>query len=337
MPRLVRAAALVLLAAMGGGCSKKVWITQIPPFYTPDLKTIAVVPFRNRSTRRDAGNVIADKLAAALMANGSYKVFNRNDLSALMDQQDLKIALSGDTSAAADKFKQHTNVQAILIGTVTTFSATSRTQRRKDPQYVYDKRGRQRLAGYRTYDYTRNEANVSVTAVLIRVSDGTTIHSTPRPASRQIYSEGESPAMDPYACAAVAADWVVYQLVAEFAPVRRQISLNPGKALRTATGAEPYDNKWTYSDKFSVTDEKMHVVVALPASCDRNRFRITIVRKGERVDLAFMDIVWTRQYAGYGYLFNPREIGEKGGGPGEYEVKFYSGPEPVLRRTFKIE
>ena len=335
MPRLVRAVALALLAIMGGGCSKKVWITQIPPFYTPDLKTIAVVPFRNRSTRRDAGNVIADKLAAALMANGAYKVFNRNDLSALMDQQDLKIALGGDTSAAADKFKQHTNVQAILIGTVTTFSATSKTQRRRDPQYLYDKRGRKRLVGYRTYDYTRNEANVSVTAVLIRVSDGTTIHSTPRPASKQIPSEGESPAMDPYACAAVAADWVVYQLVADFAPVRRQISLDPGKALRTAT--ELYDNKWTYSDKFLATDEKMHVVVALPGSCDRNRFRITIVRKGERVDLAFMDIVWTSKYTGFGYPFNPREIAEKGGGPGEYEVKFYSGPEPVLRRTFKIE
>ena len=335
MPRLVRAAALALLAAMGGGCSKKVWITQIPPFYTPDLKTIAVVPFRNRSTRRDAGNVIADKLAAALMANGAYKVFNRNDLSALMDQQDLKIALGGDTSAAADKFKQHTNVQAILIGTVTTFSATSKTQRRRDPQYLYDKRGRKRLVGYRTYDYTRNEANVSVTAVLIRVSDGTTIHSTPRPASKQIPSEGESPAMDPYACAAVAADWVVYQLVADFAPVRRQISLDSGKALRTAT--ELYDGKWTYSDKFSATDEEMFVVVALPASCDRNRFRITIVRKGERVDLAFMDIVWTSKYTGFGYPFNPREIAEKGGGPGEYEVKFYSGPEPVLRRTFKIE
>lgn len=335
MSRLLRAVALALLAALAGGCAKTIWITQIPPFYTPKLKTIAVVPFRNRSTRRDAGNVIADKLAGALMANGAYKVFNRNDLRALMDQEDLKIAFGGDTSAAAGKFRKRTSVQAILIGTVTTYSATSRTQRRKDPQYTRDRRGRKRLAGYRVYNYTRNEANVSVTAVLIRVSDGTTIHATPRPASQQIASEGESPDMDPYACAALAADWVVHQLVTEFAPIRKQVTLSPGKALRTAAGL--YDNKWTYSDKFKATDEKMFVVVSLPASCDRNRFRITIVRKGERVDLATQDLVWTRKYVGYGYPFSPREIADKGGGPGEYEVKFYSGPEPVLRRTFRIE
>ncbi len=33
---------------------------------------------------------------------------------------------------------------------------------------------------------------------------------------------------------------------------------------------------------------------------------------------------------------SPKDLADKGG-PGEYEVKFYSGPEPVLRTTFMIE
>ncbi len=42
---------LGLLAGVlsAGGCSKKIWVIQTPDFYTPKLKTIAVVPFRNQT------------------------------------------------------------------------------------------------------------------------------------------------------------------------------------------------------------------------------------------------------------------------------------------------
>jgi hypothetical protein len=35
-------------------------------------------------------------------------------------------------------------------------------------------------------------------------------------------------------------------------------------------------------------------------------------------------------------VFSPRKIAQKGGGPGEYQVKFYAGPEPAMVRDFKI-
>lgn len=74
---------------------------------------------------------------------------------------------------------------------------------------------------------------------------------------------------------------------------------------------------------------------AAPA-CDRNPFKLTIVRKDQRTDLAVQNFRWSKEHHSFGYLFNPSEIAAKGGGPGDYEVKFYSGPEPVLRRTFRI-
>jgi len=328
---------VVLLLPAGlisaGGCSRKIWIVQYPAFYSSKLKTVAVVPFRNQSTGKNAGNIVSGKLASALAANGAYKVFNRNDLKTLMDESDLQIALGTDTSDAAGKFRKLTDVQAIVTGAVTTYSATSNNQRRQDPIYATDRRGNSYIQGYRTYVYTRNEANVSVTASLIRVRDGTGIYATPAPASARVGSEGSPPRKDPYACITEAADVVVGQLLEQLAPIRKQVKVDPSKALRTAS--ELYDNKWAFTDTFEAGDQKMYVVVSLPACCDRNRFRLVIVSKDQRRELARQDIVWSREHAGFGYVFSPKDIAA-GAGPGVYEVKLYSGPEPVLRHTFKI-
>jgi len=332
---------LVLYLAVGclitatAGCSKKIWITQYPEFYTPDLKTIVVVPFRNQTGVRDAGNNVADRLAAAMAANGTYTIFNRNDLKAVMDERDVQIAFGSDTDAAAAKFRKLGNVQAILIGAVNTYAATSNSQRKQDPIYSYHPQtGARYVSGYKRYVWTRNEANVAVTASLIRVSDGKTIYSTMSPATGNAWAEGSPPKYDVYACLNTATNYAVGQLLEHFAVVRKEIKVEIDKALRTAS--ELYDDKWTYQDTFKDTDEKMYVVVTLPAVCDRNRFKITIIRKGEREDLVVQQITWTKDYSGYGYVFIPKEIAAKGGGPGDYEIKFYSGPEPVLRRTFRI-
>lgn len=323
----------LLVGVLMSGCSKKLRIVQMPSFYTPDLKTIAIAPFRNQTRWKGAGEIISDRVAAQLMANGTYRVFNRNDLKTLMDESDLQIALGTDSTAATEKLKQLTQVQAILIGTVGTYAATTNSQPRRDPIYSTNRNGTTFISGYRSYVWTRNEANVSVTASLIRVSDGTTIYATPQPAWSRVWAEGSPAKKDPNACLAEAANSVGNQLVATFAPIQREIKINPAKALRTAT--ELYDNKWTYRNSFRSTDEKMYVVLALPASCDRNRFRLVIVRKNQREELASQDVTWDKKHAGFGYLFSPKALFQKGG-PGDYEVKFYSGAEPVMRSTFRI-
>ena len=327
-------AILSVMPAILAGCSKKIWITQYPEFYTAELKNIAVVPFRNRSSVRGAGDVVSDSLAATLMSNGTYKVFNRNHLKSLLDERDLQIAFGSNTSAAAAKFRQLGNVQAILVGAVNTYAATANRQRKRDPVYGYNPQtGASYVSGYRTYEWTRYEANVAVTAALIRVSDGSTIYSTPGPAQANWWAEGSPPKLDAYGCLNNATNNVVSQLLEQFAIVRRQIKVNPAKDFRTAS--ELYDNKWTFTDVFGAADEEMYVVLKLPASCDRNRFRLAVVRKGERKDLVSQQIVWDKQYGSYGYLFRPKEIAA-GGGPGQYEVKFYSGQEPVLKHAFRI-
>ena len=250
-----------------------------------------------------------------------------------MDQNDLKIALGGDPTKMATAFKRLANVQAILTGAVTTYAATSQSQKKQEPQYVYVN-GVAQFAGYKVYTYTRNEANVSVTAALIRVSDGSTLHTAP--AKWNQWAEGSPPKYDPYACASTAVDNVVALLVQQFAIIRKEIKLNPNKALRICT--EKYDGKWVEAREVKTTDKKMYLVLALPAECHRNRFRMTIVRKDQRKVLASLKLTWTKSNDpdGKGYTFDPNDVATKGGGPGWYEVKFHSGDEPVLRRAFQI-
>lgn len=329
---LVLAALICAMAVVG--CGKKITISRYPAFYNTSLKTVAIVPFRNSSGVQEAGLTISDSLATAMMANGTYKVYNRNDLKTLMDERDLQVAMGSDTAAAAAKFRKLGTVQAILTGTVTTYATTTRSEHRREPRYAYDNNGNPIFMGYNEYDLTTNEANVVVTAALISVADGSTIAATSVPAQGAVSVTGSPPPMDPFRCLVEATNQAVFQLVSEFAVTRRLIKVDPGKDLRTAS--ELYDNKWEYADRFLTGDDKMYVVVQLPADADRNNFRITIVRKDERTDLAAQDIVWSSKYKTFGYLFNPSEIAKKGDGAGTYTIKFYSGPEPAMTRDFQI-
>ena len=237
-------------------------------------------------------------------------------------------------SASAAAFKKHTDVTAILTGTVTTYSTTTKSERRRIARYATRPDGSSYIAGYTPYVFTRNDATVSVTATLIRVSDGATIHATPA-VDWHAWAQGSPPKQDVNVCLAQATEVVVARLLETFAPVRKIIKVDPSKALRIAN--ELYDDEWTFCEEIDSASDKMFVVVSLPSSCDRNRFRITIIRKGQRETLAEKPIVWSADYGSYGYAFEAGEIIEKGGGPGEYEAKFYSGQKPVLRRTFRIK
>ncbi len=321
---------------MLGGCSKKFTIYQQPEFYDGSIKAIAVTPFRNQTSVADAGNTVSDRLAAALIANGTYKVYNRNDHRVLSDERDLQLDLGQDPEKVEAMFRQLGDVQAILIGVVSTYAGTSNSQPRQEPIQQYNAYTKSwYVAGYRSYVWTRNEVNVAVTAALLR-RDGSTIYATPVPATAQAWAEGSPPEKDIYALLTQANGLVVQQLVEQFAIVPKEIKVDPNKALRFAS--ELFENKWTFVDRFATDSEEMYVVLELPNNCDRNRFAIKIVRKDKpREYLASQQITWDGQHKSFGYNFNPKQIAKKGNGPGLYTAKFFSGPEPIFTRDFRIQ
>lgn len=335
---------LLLLPACLCGCGEKeIVITHYPSFYREDLKTIAVVPFRNATPMQRVGNILSDALAAQLAANGTYRIYNRNDLKILRDEQDLRTEQGLSNEQIAERFRNLADVDAILVGTVNTYAATRHDDPRTEqtPIWQYNPYTRQMyIAGYQTrqYVFTRNEGNVSVTAALIRVPDGGTIYATPSPVTGNFWAQGSPPPYDAYACLNQAVNQAVQGLVQTFAVTRSKIKVKEREHFRTA--AELYDNKWTWKDTFKASDSQAYIVATLPKVCDRNRFRITILRRKTRKDIFAEDIVWqavpTTEYTARGYAFSPQTLFAEGG-PGEYEAKFYSGPEPVMRHTFRID
>jgi hypothetical protein len=351
----------MLAGIMLSGClegSKKITITQYPSFYTPDLKSILVVPFENAAPDKSAGAAISDKFANALMANQTYQVFSRNDLKMLTDQADINTAASGTDSLAA-VLRSRGKVQAIITGTVTAYGVSRQMKTKQQP--VYGAGGR--ISHYVPVQEQYFEATVEATARLVRVSDGTAIHATQKAVGsastagaaggggdpmtgalssiKSLVGGGGSKenkhANDAGGCLAQAADAAVQRLLEEFAVVRKQISV---KKDAFAVSTEYYDGKWVAPKAVPMSAKQAFVVVNLPRECDRNSFVVKIQRADARDVLFEQAFIWQAQWSGTPrgqvHAFEPAAIAAKGGGPGAYVAKLYSGDVPAMEAGFKI-
>jgi len=99
--RIAAVASVAIAAAILGGCTKKIPIVQYPVFWDRTPKTVAVTPFRNQTVTPEVGIQISNNLAAALAANGSYKVYDRSLLEPYLKEQELQRAFSSDSDVAA--------------------------------------------------------------------------------------------------------------------------------------------------------------------------------------------------------------------------------------------
>jgi len=145
--------------------------------------------------------------------------------------------------------------------------------------------------------------------------------------------------MDAFACRSKAMTSVVGSLTEEFAVVNKKVKIKFDDAFKLASGC--YDGKWEEKKAFRASDKEMLAVLNLPRDCDRNRFRITVIRRGERKDLATVDVLWSSRFPAVGkeFALSPADIASKGGGTGPYTLKFYSGidPAPVHTIDFDIQ
>jgi hypothetical protein len=112
------------------------------------------------------------------------------------------------------------------------------------------------------------------------------------------------------------------------------VKVNPDRSLRTAAKAD--GGRWRFTDDFRLADEEMFAVVSLPPAADRNRFRLTVVRKGSQEVLAERDLTWSRQRREEALAFSPKDLAARGGGAGAYLVRFHAAGAVVVTRKFEI-
>jgi hypothetical protein len=332
-----------LAVCLVSGCTKKMPIYSIPPWYSEDIESVAVQEFRN-ATGNPAARGLSTQLASSLMANGTYRVMNRADLKALMDERDLRAALGeGDPAASAAALRKIGTVDAILAGTVTGYRVDTDRQRVTKPNMVWDPDQEKMVQrGYNSYVRVEHNAVVEVSASLIRVSDGQPLGATQGAVvgqDRSLGDEGQAPPRSAGQSLAVARNEAVGKLVESFAIVKKEIKVKPDDVMKISTGRPA--GEWIEKDTFTPADDVMFVVIDLPMVCDRNSFRFEIAKGKEAPALIGQKFQWTKADCGIGgkpFRFQPSEIARKGG-TGEYVIRFYSGikPEPIFDKKFKIE
>jgi hypothetical protein len=349
MPDVLKPSWLFVAAAMVGapaGCNATLTVQYYPSFYDPELKTVAVVPFANRTLHAKAGEFLTERLAEALKANGTYQVIAPGELKARLSGARLTLPDGADANTIAAALGKLGGVQAFLTGTVTGFAAGQGSYAEVwdddwyGPGWGWAYGYRRRHWGYgmggwhRTYRrYVYTHAHVAARASLVRVADGKTIHVTPAPLAARVRSFNEPPKL-PDELLAEAADAVADGLVREFAVAPMRVKIDKGKTLRTARRRP--GGELDFTNDFRAAADEMVVVLRLPPEAARNAFRLVIARKKQPQPLAEETFTWSAKDDTRQFAFSPRGLVEAAG-PGQFELRLYCNDRLVLRRGLRID
>ena len=243
-----------------------------------------------------------------------------------MSEQDLAAAGIVD-SEVARRIGKLGSVQALICGVCSRYGSASREVMVE--KWVYSQSGSYTVK----VPVTLHEAIVECNVVVIDTSTGKQLAAVNSSAPFSWRSDMRAPRnIRGMTVIQVAESLCLMRILENIAVTKKEVKLK-GTPLRVATGQ--YDMKWDTQDRIIPSDEKFFAVVRLPAEAARNNFKITIVPKDKRVDLAEQAFVWPEQTAENGYVFDVKPIVDKNG-LGAYQAKLYSGPEPVAWYDFEI-
>ena len=343
------------------GCSTSFTARHYPSFYDPNIQTVAVVPFTNETNTQGAGALVADSLARALQANGTYRVLTPRQLRSLMAQNKLTGLSRSDNQKDIEAFRQLGGVQAFITGTVrqdTTISAPYPDGYAypppeiddelgddfgddlgdsfdDDPYYPYGPYGYWGAPYYDpAYPEYFSHAHVSLEASLVRVSDGAVLYHTTAPveASADLRSYRE---IMPRSATVDALSRASAKLVRDLAVVPMEVQANTRTGLKTALGSEA--DGWTFTSKFSRDDAAMSVVIDLPATVAHNTFRLIVTRREKPDDIILSkDFRWPSGSGQDAVTLSPKKIADSAG-PGRYTVSFHAMGVSVMQHNFSIQ
>jgi hypothetical protein len=368
--------ALVAAAAMiaCGGCSKSFTARRYPAFYDPNLRTVAVLPFQNDTGVQGAGRLAADTLAAALRANGTYKVFTPHALQMLIAQKKLAGLSRTDRQRDAKELAQLEGIQAFITGTVLPGSAIHGLYPpagRRRPYHpavnVQNGRGRYEFINdedqegnegfeedpgdpfddfydpsyypYWYWDYPDAYSPEYYTEAYVSLEAAMVRVSdgtTLYETAVPIQARADLRSSRRIAPASATLD-VMHRAAVKLVDELAVVStqITPEGGLKTAVGKT--GRQWTFSNTFRLSDQTMYVVIQLPASVAHDTFRLTITPKGQPDDVvAAKDFTWPPGQTTVAVSFSPHEIANNTG-TGRYTVTFHSMAKSVMQHNFTIK
>lgn len=341
-------AAVVIAAAMLGGCSKELPVTRYPQFYSKSLETVAVAPFENRTRSGRAGGLVADELARTLSTRTPYEVLPPGTLME-------KLSEAGHTWKPTDKpadlleaLRKVGGVDALLTGAVLSYDTDTYIAPESTvgvglgygSGYGYYPGGYANPHYYggvsRRYPimYDReDEARVSVQVSLRRVSDGARLYARATPIRAVLTSEQTRETIRGDELLSLANEEAARLVGKEIAPWPVTLKVKPGKALKLADAFEA--GTYHYTDDFRPGDT-LYAVLSLPPEAARNRFRLAVVRKDSSEELAAETVTWDRSADRESATFDVSAIAAQAG-PGKYLMRLYSGETFAFEQDFEIK
>ncbi|MCE5277418.1 MAG: hypothetical protein ABFD92_14190 [Planctomycetaceae bacterium] len=361
MRHLARIMGLGLLLAAGaaaGGCTREITVTQYPSFYSPDLRTIAVMPFGSLTPDPPAGVFFTDRMIDALVANGSYRVVSGPTLLGELRQAGAALPSAPATrpgpsgQPAAEYYqvvpppaagpppeqllaalRRRGGVDLLLLGRVTALHAQPVLVRDTYPYgpydpYPYPLEGPYGRGYYVSYTY-QTQATAAAAIELYRVSDGRRLASTQDTATVVSVGPGQLTMEESLGRAS---QEVARQLVRAIAPAPATIKVRKDRALETSRRTAGGGLKETST--FARGDGAVMVTVRLPPEADRNPFTLTVTPEGASNTVLFdREFTWSRSQTSQTIEVPIAALS----GQGNYRVHLRQGGLTVLSRKVSVK
>ncbi|MCE5327798.1 MAG: LPS assembly lipoprotein LptE [Planctomycetaceae bacterium] len=361
MHRIARIAGLGFLAVAcvaAGGCGKAITVMHYPAFYSPELRTIAVMPFAPLPPEPPSGVFFTDRLVDALADNGAYRVASGPQLLAELQAAGLTMPSAPISPPASQPtpqgqpsaeyyyvvptasgppldhllaaLRRRGGIDLVLLGQVTALSVQPVIVQDSFPYgpyapYPYPLYGPYGSGYYTAYTY-ENQATAAATVELYRVSDGQHLASASRTAT--VVSVGPTRLTMEQSLGRAAQD-AARQLVQIIAPSPETVKVTPG-AIETSRRAEGGGMKETST--FSPSDGAMMVTLHLPPAADRNPFTLTVTPENNSNRTLFSrPFTWSAQ-AGQTIEIPLAALG----GPGDYRINLQRGGQTVLDKKITM-
>lgn len=328
---------LPLLIVLVGCGEEEVWIVRKPQWNYTAYDRIAVVPITTESPAADAeASKMTTILTDLLAQNGTFTVVSRQELAAVMKEQDLAATDLADPSTSLPS-GMISVAQALVVGRITEYATDQRREQTSIPDVRINSRGIPYVAGTKTVWRFKHEARVGGSVRVVDAATGEVVfaHSVPTIVAEDSATE-KSPKMSVGELADQAATRLATTFYAQLAPVRTQVELDKDMFI---VATDYYDGEYTEPKRLSpALDQFMVVVRNFPNACDGNSFRIAVTVKEGRQDLFSEEFVWAAGMGVRGLQFPVPMSALTATGASEFTAKLYAGSEaPAMTRDFELE
>jgi len=317
------------------GCTKTIEVYRYPEFYSTDLKSVTVPPFENNTLDDRAAACLTTQFVKALRTNGTYRVTAPDNLAPGPGRRRPAVIPSDGGAAAAALIEEAGGAQAVITGTVTTFTSAQYSYRWRHSGYGYPRRLRRPYYWRNpTHFYAHNEGRVRASATISVISDGSISAKTTACAAESVISEGDPPHLTPDECLIEAGKRAADKLVGQLAVVRIPVRVPLEQALRTAR--ETGGDKLQFTDSFSADAGEIIAVVSLPPECGENEFYIEATRPGLDDVLLHRKFIWAKRDRELKLAVKPEQLDPSPGGK-TFVITLYSQGEPIRSRRITVK